>query len=150
MPQNLQDLLAPTPECCLKRLLWLQPDFQEAHGVSLLEEKVLTAGHKCMFLPKFHPELSFIELYWGQRKFRTRNSCDYSFKSLQTVVPRELDAVAADLPLVRRLARNSFRYMSAYALGLTGVAAEKQVKKYRGHRTVSKQAVLSIDNLVHE
>jgi hypothetical protein len=130
--------------CCLRRLTWLQPDFQENYKISLLEEKVHAAGHICLFLPKFHPELNFIELYWGVSKQRTRKRCDYTFRSLLQVVPEELDAVADDLPLIRRLARNTWRYMSAYENGLTGVVAENAVKQFRGHRTVSLQALRSV------
>jgi hypothetical protein len=48
--------------CCLDRLLELQPDFQEQRN--RLQEAIETRGHYVLFLPKFHPELNFIELYW--------------------------------------------------------------------------------------
>jgi hypothetical protein len=40
--------------------------------------------------------------------------------------------------------------MHAYQIGLTGIAAEKQVRKYKGHRKVSKEALLSVDNPLDE
>ncbi|KAK7042832.1 hypothetical protein R3P38DRAFT_3449566, partial [Favolaschia claudopus] len=49
--------------CCCKRLLELQPDFLEQK--SLVQEVIEEAGHLCIFLPKFHCELNFIEFFWG-------------------------------------------------------------------------------------
>ena len=62
-----EDLDRPT-DCCMRRVLSLQPDFQcEKPLLQLLIEK---AGHKCLFLPKFHCELNPIEMVWGQAKRR--------------------------------------------------------------------------------
>ena len=30
------------------------------HQLKTVEETLIKAGHKCIFLPKFHPELNFI------------------------------------------------------------------------------------------
>jgi hypothetical protein len=54
--------------CCMQRILSLQPDFlAEKPLLQLIIEK---AGHKCLFLPKFHCELSPIEMVWSQLKPR--------------------------------------------------------------------------------
>jgi hypothetical protein len=47
-------------DCCMARLLSKQDDFclQE----SLLEQKIKSKGHLCVFLPKFHCELNPIEM----------------------------------------------------------------------------------------
>ncbi|KAG1852221.1 hypothetical protein F4604DRAFT_1933794 [Suillus subluteus] len=45
--------------CCNKRILELQPDFQQQK--SHIQESIEKAGHLCIFLPKFHCELNFIE-----------------------------------------------------------------------------------------
>ena len=52
--------------CCCKRLLASQPDF--VSEVSALERVVFSVGHRCLFLPKYHCELNWIERYWGAAK----------------------------------------------------------------------------------
>ena len=49
--------------CCLDFLLSEQPDFQAQQNA--IQELNLSRGHYCIFLPKYHPELSFIEHYWS-------------------------------------------------------------------------------------
>ena len=66
--------------CCAKRHLELQPDFQEQH--SLVREVIKAAGHLCIFLPRFHCELNFIEYFWGAVKKYLRDHCDYTFTTL--------------------------------------------------------------------
>lgn len=51
-------------QCCARRLLASQPDFKIQKGV--LAEELEKRGHLVMFYPKFHPELDFIEYYWGE------------------------------------------------------------------------------------
>jgi len=46
--------------CCMACLLSKQDDFQLQ--VSLLKQKIITKGHMCAFLPKFHCELNPIEM----------------------------------------------------------------------------------------
>jgi len=46
--------------CCMARLLSKQDDFRLQE--SLLEHKIKTKGHICIFLPKFHCELNPIEM----------------------------------------------------------------------------------------
>jgi hypothetical protein len=52
--------------CCAKHILDLQPDF--VAQISLIQEVIMMAGHLCIFLPKFHCELNFIEFFWGAVK----------------------------------------------------------------------------------
>ena len=73
--------------CCMACLLSKQDDF--ANQPSMLEALIKDAGHKCIFLPKFHCELNPIEMvcfffetiqcptfigsvckYWGWCKYR--------------------------------------------------------------------------------
>jgi len=46
--------------CCMARLLSKQDDF--VNQTSMLEQVIKDAGHKCIFLPKFHCELNPIEM----------------------------------------------------------------------------------------
>jgi hypothetical protein len=66
--------------CCARRILDLQPDF--AAQRSLVQEVIEAAGHLCIFLPKFHCELNFIEFFWGAVKKYLRDNCDYTFPTL--------------------------------------------------------------------
>jgi transposase len=61
--------------CCNKRILENQPNFKAQK--SLVQEIIEEAGHLCIFLPKFHCELNFIEFFWGQVKKYLRDNCDY-------------------------------------------------------------------------
>ena len=53
-------------DCCVRRILSLQPDFLAQK--SQLQEKIEKRGHKCIFYPKYHCELNYIEMYWGAAK----------------------------------------------------------------------------------
>ena len=46
--------------CCMARLLSKQDNF--VNQTSMLETVITEAGHKCLFLPKFHCELNPIEM----------------------------------------------------------------------------------------
>lgn len=61
-------------DCCCRRLLFTQPDFQSQKPPSHLQEFIESRGHICDFYPKFHPETNFIEQYWGYAKLHYRNS----------------------------------------------------------------------------
>ena len=50
---------------------------------SLLQEIIEAAGHLCIFLPKFHCKLNFIEFFWGVVKCYLCENCDYTFATLK-------------------------------------------------------------------
>jgi hypothetical protein len=56
--------------CCARRILFNQPDFCDQK--SALELACEKRGFEVAFLPKFHPELNFIEQCWGYAKRRYR------------------------------------------------------------------------------
>jgi hypothetical protein len=56
---------AVTDFCC-RHILFNQPDFTNVK--SLLEDLCERQGYRVIFLPKFHPELNFIEMCWGYGK----------------------------------------------------------------------------------
>ena len=57
------------------------PCFIEQKG--MIEELIEEHGHICIFTPKFHPELAFVELYWAQSKHYTRKRLDRSWAGLK-------------------------------------------------------------------
>jgi len=67
--------------CCLEFLLSEQADFKEQQNA--IQELVLSRGHFCIFLPKFHPELNFIERYWSRVKWYARQFSDGTIKGLK-------------------------------------------------------------------
>jgi len=56
--------------CCMRRVLYSQPDFQNVKSV--LEDHCDRRGIEVLFLPKFHPELNPIEQCWGRAKWYYR------------------------------------------------------------------------------
>src|SRR5215813_11535653 len=78
--------------CCMRKILSLQPDFISQK--SQLQEEIEKRGHKCIFYPKYHCELNYIEMYWGAAKRYTRDNCNYTWSGLQKTVPEALDSVS--------------------------------------------------------
>lgn len=54
--------------CCMYRVLSLQEDFLAEKP--MIQTVIETAGHVCLFLPRFHCELNAIEMLWGYAKHR--------------------------------------------------------------------------------
>ena len=60
---------------------------------SLVQEVMEAAGLICIFLPKFHCELNFIEFFWGAMKKYLQEYCDYTYSGLQKNIPDALKSV---------------------------------------------------------
>jgi hypothetical protein len=132
--------------CCAKRILDLQPDFQAQK--SLVQEVIEAAGHLCIFLPKFHCELNFIEFFWGAVKKYLRQNCDYTFSTLQANLPEALASVHLDT--IRRWEHRMVRWMDAYRSGLGAKDAQTKVKQfssrqYTSHRRVPETVARQFD-----
>ena len=83
-------------KCCYWRVMYNQKDFRKQKGA--LQELVEARGHICDFYPKFHPELNFIEQYWGASKYAYRSAAPSSdVKVMERVMVQSLDSV----PLVQ-------------------------------------------------
>jgi hypothetical protein len=121
--------------CCLEFLLSDQPDFKLQQNA--IQELIFARGHYCIFLPKFHPELNFIERYWSRVKWYARQKCDGTKPGLKAVADEALSEKACDLALMRRCARTSWRWVDAYHKGLDGVLACWAVRKSKCHRFVT-------------
>jgi transposase len=50
--------------------MFLQPDFRAQNCD--VQDAIETQAHLCTFLPKFHPELNWIEHFWGHKKIQKR------------------------------------------------------------------------------
>ncbi|KIJ51390.1 hypothetical protein M422DRAFT_244566 [Sphaerobolus stellatus SS14] len=115
--------------CCAKRILELQPDFKEQK--SLVQEVIEECGHICIFLPKFHCELNFIEFFWGAENMPTA----LALVSLQTI---------------RRWEHQMDRWVAAYDTGLDVKEAQQKVRefssrKYTSHRRVPETLAEQFD-----
>ncbi|EXX66663.1 hypothetical protein RirG_121640 [Rhizophagus irregularis DAOM 197198w] len=106
-------------DCCARRIISLEPDFVAQKGA--LHEIISTAGHKCVFYPKFHCKLNYIEMYWGA----TKNL------HVKTAI------------ILGKFARKTWHYMDIYRKEIEGKLAEYAVKKYKSHRHV-------LDNILEE
>ncbi|CAB4477291.1 unnamed protein product [Rhizophagus irregularis] len=129
--------------CCARRVISLEPDFLAQKGA--IEELIENAGHKCIFFPKFHCELNFIERYWGAAKRYSRENCNYSWEGLQRVVPESLDSVT--LITIRKFSRKCWRYMDLYRKGIDGKLVEYAVKKYKSHRRIPEGVLEELNKL---
>ena len=120
-----------------------QPDFEAQK--CWLEEIIKKRKHEIIFLPRFHPELNFIERYWGRIKKWLRYHCDETWATLRLSLVKALDDEKwCSLSLKRKYARVCWRYMDAYRKGYTGALAAYAVKKYKSHRAVSE----GLDNII--
>ncbi|KAF8572942.1 hypothetical protein K439DRAFT_1650080 [Ramaria rubella] len=77
--------------CCATCILELQPDLQVQ--TSLVQEVIEAASHCCIFLPKYHCKLNFIEFFWGAIKQHLHDNCDCTFNTLKKNMPLALCSV---------------------------------------------------------
>ncbi|KAJ3553136.1 hypothetical protein NP233_g12718 [Leucocoprinus birnbaumii] len=124
-------------DCCARRILELQPDFQEQR--SLVQEVVEQAGHLCIILPKFHCELNPIEFFWGAVKRHLRDNCDYTFTTLQQNMPTALSSVRVEL--IRKWEHRMWRWIGAYEGGLDAKDALKQVREFSSRKFASHRRI---------
>jgi transposase len=133
-PQGLH-LSCPTKAhsgnaCCARKLLASQPDFQAQVG--LVQEAVERRGHAALFLPKFHPELNYIEYFWGQAKRYAREHCTYTLAGLRATVPDALESVSGET--IHKFYQRILRIGDAYAAGFKLGTAQYTDRVYRSHR----------------
>ena len=106
------------------------------------------SGHICIFLPKFHCEINFIEYFWGAVKKWLRDHCDYTFETLRQNMPKALGSVPVEL--IRKWEHRAWRFIDAYAEGLGARDAQKKVKEfssrtYKSHRRIPEQLAQAMD-----
>ena len=120
-------------DCYARRLLSQQSDFLEQK--SSVQEVIEAAGHLCIFLPKFHCELNFIEFFWGAVKKYLQEHCDYTFKTLKMNLPKALGSV--QLSTIQKWEHWMIRWMEAYRDGKSAKDVQFDVKKYGSHKYTS-------------
>ncbi|OAV86088.1 hypothetical protein PTTG_30087 [Puccinia triticina 1-1 BBBD Race 1] len=137
------DVQAPkAKDCCWSQIMANQSDFLAKRP--LLQTIIEEAGHICLFLPKFHCELNPIELFWAYVKSdyqRLSHKCS-TWKQYQALF--EISRRSCPLSTIRKFFRKIDRQHSAYALGLTGPAAQRAMKKYSSHRRIPKSALMDL------
>jgi hypothetical protein len=132
--------------CCARKILEHKPDFKAQK--SLVQEVIEAAGHLCIFLPKFHCELNFIEFFWGATKKWLHDHCDYTFETLKANLPLAMGSV--ELKTIRLWEHRMVRWMEAYSSGLSARDSQKQVRdfssrKYTSHRRVPETLACQFD-----
>ena len=60
-------------------LLLQQDDFDPTKLSSILDKTVKRLGKWLDFVPKYHTEFNFIEMYWGYSKRKVGTECDYEW-----------------------------------------------------------------------
>ena len=84
--------------------------------------------------------------YWGWCKCRYRQVPKNTFHEAKKAAHAAFDACPTDV--IRRFINRSWRFMSAYRIGLTGKAAAWAVRKQKGHRSVSQSAMMHLDAIL--
>jgi hypothetical protein len=145
---------AATIECdCCNCVLARQKDFLEQQ--SGIEEaytkynKEHGTHHRCLFLPKFHPELNYIERIWGRMKYYIRLHCDNSFATMCLNITAAMGPVNLPLAMIRRFARTSIAYLYAYRSGKDIISASTWIKQHRVHRKHSNQMDAALEDAEH-
>ena len=116
--------------CCATWVLEHQPDFLAQK--SLVQETIEAAGHLCIFLPKFHCKLNFIEYFWGVVKHYLCEHCNYTHAGLQENLPKALASV--DISTIWKWEHRMIRWMEAYRGGKDAKEASLLVKQFSSCR----------------
>lgn len=138
---------------CVTCILGKQQDFKNA--LSALEELYTrrnyqnnnVSNHRCIFLPKFHPELNPIERVWSRMKWYTRKHADGTIDKLRMLMEEGIQQENLPLKLIRKYIRLCSAYLLAYDQGHDIVTANAHIKKYRSHRSHSRTTDAALDNL---
>eukprot|EP00731_Ephydatia_muelleri_P000932 Em0001g932a len=106
------------------------PDF--LNQKSALQLQIETQGHRCEFLPKYHPERNPIELCWGWVKRWMRTHCRYTYESMLENLPIPM-VDKLPLSIIRNFFRHARNYMSIYLLEATAMNAKRMIREYKSH-----------------
>ncbi|KAF7305003.1 hypothetical protein MKEN_01215100 [Mycena kentingensis (nom. inval.)] len=131
-PTGMQQVLK---ERGLLRRKLLMKYFKEQR--SLVQEVIENAGHICLFLPKYHCKINFIEYFWGAVKRCLREHCNYTFATLKENMPKAMASVSVQL--IRKWKHRVWRFIDAYKDGLGATDAQRKVKEFSSRKYKSHQ-----------
>jgi hypothetical protein len=121
----------------MKRIVALQPDFeaQKSEVVEIVEG----AEHIALMLPKCHPELNFIEIWWGARKMQVRKAMSLVEKrNVASLLPEMVKSFnEAPLAGVAKMWNKSLTYLCAYKHGMSPLAAAEIARPRASHRGIT-------------
>lgn len=103
------------------------------------------SNHRCVFLPKFHPESNPIERVWSRMKWYTRKHADGTIDKLRTLMEEGISQENLPLKLIRKYIRLCSAYLLAYEQGHDIVTANAYIKKT--HRSHSRTIDAALDAL---
>ncbi|CAB1106199.1 unnamed protein product [Ectocarpus sp. CCAP 1310/34] len=121
--------------CCIRKVFAELKAFKME--LNKIEKMFKKAGHICIFLAKYHPELNAIERYWGYVKHLLRLSCEYSLPHMLEILPGALSGVP--LGFVRGWSRVTWLYLEAYDEGLVDYLEVRDLKKWLSHRSPTER-----------
>ena len=125
------DWIGFTDKCCARGRLRRQSDFMEQR--EWLTEVFEENGLRCLFFPKCHCELNYIEVVWAFIRRRLRRDCDFKYDGMKQRI-KELLNGGVPLEVFRRSSRFCFRFMDGYRRGLEGPLLDWANKRFRGKR----------------
>lgn len=88
------------------------------------------AGHLCIFLPKYHPELNTIRGYWGYMKHPLRL---HRNSHMPKILPDALSGIFVDF--IRAYSRVSPLCIEAYDVRLVDYLKYRDLKDWKTHRS---------------
>lgn len=127
------------PEKNFRQVLEMFPDFKDEK--TLLERIVTEHGegcHRAIFYPKFHAELSPIELLWSAGKGFARKNCAYNIAGLRKIVPQALAVTCIET--IKRFFGKCRRYEASYRAGMSSLEAANAVRLTSHRRAPSYRA----------
>ena len=105
----------------------------------LVQEVIEAAGHLCIFLPKFHCKLNFIEYFRGATKRYLHDNCNYTFTTLKENLPKALESVTVGM--IRKWEHCMWHWLDAYDDGLAACEAQLHVQRFSSQKYKSHQQV---------
>jgi hypothetical protein len=136
--EELVEQVSAVPCTCVDCVLSDEDDFKnQPSGLQEIYDKhnqQYGTKHKCIFLPKFHPELNPIERCWSRMKHHVRQVNNGTIVTLREAMAQGLSSENLPLSTIRKYCRFVHCYYEAYELGLDIVRAEKWLRQRRSHR----------------
>jgi hypothetical protein len=156
----LLDLPTPAEVCeiasnlacnCVYCVLSSQPDFiNQKSGleeVYMRHNVMYATNHKCIYLPKFHPELNPIERVWSKMKRHVRRANNGTLTALRSGMTEGLSVANLPLATIRRYCRVVNAYYVAYLRGDDIVTAQSWLKRHRTHRNFAPAMDVQLDQI---